>query len=437
MRGLDDDDRLEPPVPPGLAKLSAPLRALAEFLRVDDELIEVAAAGSAGEPPAEPSRTELARWVKGLPAADKDAYLLRFLAEEGDLLLRAELSKRFREATVPKGARPAPDAERRTVAQLLAARDALVEEKTRKAAERAARERARRDRDEGGDRGPARETAPVRVPLTGWALTPAMSIRSGAAEGPRLLVEYPGARRGRVRGVPPLFLMRSDELDGDKRRRPEPGSAPDSLRLLRADDRRCRPDDRRQGAGRRRHPPADHPHLLRLRRDLRRHLRQARAEERPPDQGADAPGAGRPPRRLHHRPGAREEDPLGRRGQPLQAGPGGRDRRPGAEGRRGRQEQRPADRPDRLRQDGAGADPRPAPARPVRHRRRHDADRGGLRRRGRREPDPQARHGGRLRHRRSPSGASSTSTRSTRSARPARTSRSPATSRARGSSRPS
>ena len=29
--------------------------------------------------------------------------------------------------------------------------------------------------------------------------------------------------------------------------------------------------------------PHDHPHLLRLRRDLRRHLRQARAEERPPD----------------------------------------------------------------------------------------------------------------------------------------------------------
>src|SRR5436309_5768926 len=94
----EEGDALEPPVPPGLAKLSAPLRALAEFLRVEDELIEAAAAGSAGEPPAEPSRAELARWVKRLPAADKDAYLLRFLGEEGDLLLRAELSKRFREA---------------------------------------------------------------------------------------------------------------------------------------------------------------------------------------------------------------------------------------------------------------------------------------------------------------------------------------------------
>lgn len=151
-RGWDEEDpdledRLEPPVPPGLAKLSAPLQALAKFIRVDDELIKAAASGSDGEPPAEPSRNELARWIKGLPASDKDAYLLRFLAEEGDLLLRAELSKRFREVAMPKGARPAPVAERRTVAQLLAARDALVEAKNRKAAERTAKEQARLERE--------------------------------------------------------------------------------------------------------------------------------------------------------------------------------------------------------------------------------------------------------------------------------------------------
>jgi hypothetical protein len=153
-RGWDDDDgdegddRLEPPVPPGLAKLSGPLKALAEFLRIDDALIEVAAAGSVGEPPTGPSNADLARWVKGLPAADKDAYLLRFLAEEGDLLLRAELSRRFRDATAPKGARPAPVAGRRTVAQLRAARATRVKEEKRKAAERAARERARREREQ-------------------------------------------------------------------------------------------------------------------------------------------------------------------------------------------------------------------------------------------------------------------------------------------------
>ena len=161
-----DDDRPEPPVPPGLAQLSAPLRALVEFLRVDDELIEAAAAGSAGEPPSEPSRTELARWVKGLPAADKDAYLLRFLAEEGDLLLRAELSKRFREATVPKGTRPTPGVERRTATQLLAAHDALVEEKRRKSAERTARERARREREQAEARAKYLDELAHREPAT-------------------------------------------------------------------------------------------------------------------------------------------------------------------------------------------------------------------------------------------------------------------------------
>jgi hypothetical protein len=89
----------------------------------------------------------MVQWIKKLPAADKDAYLTRFLAEEGDLLLRAEMSKRFREATLPKGLRSIPDTKRRTVGQLLAARNALVEEKNRQKSEQAARERARLDRE--------------------------------------------------------------------------------------------------------------------------------------------------------------------------------------------------------------------------------------------------------------------------------------------------
>ena len=92
--------------------------------------------------------------------------MLRFLAEEGDLLLRAALSKRFREATVPRGARPAPAAERQTVAQLLAARDALAEEKTRKAAERAARERARREREQAEARAKYLDDLARREPAT-------------------------------------------------------------------------------------------------------------------------------------------------------------------------------------------------------------------------------------------------------------------------------
>jgi hypothetical protein len=89
----------------------------------------------------------MARWVKALPAAEKDDYLVRFLAEDGDILLRAELSRRFREATAPRGRKHASAKGRRTVAQLLAARDARAEERSRKEAEQAATGRARRERE--------------------------------------------------------------------------------------------------------------------------------------------------------------------------------------------------------------------------------------------------------------------------------------------------
>jgi hypothetical protein len=161
-----DDDEREPPVPPGLSKLSAPLRALADFLRVDEELLEVAVVGSTGEPAAAPSREEMVQWIETLPAAEKDAYLVRFLAEEGDVVLRAELSKRFREATAPPGQGRARATERRTVAQLLAARDALANEKSRKAAEKAARERARREREQAEARAKYLDELARREPAT-------------------------------------------------------------------------------------------------------------------------------------------------------------------------------------------------------------------------------------------------------------------------------
>jgi hypothetical protein len=41
-----DDDKIEPPVPLGLGELTAPLRALAEFLRIDDSLIDAAVKAS-------------------------------------------------------------------------------------------------------------------------------------------------------------------------------------------------------------------------------------------------------------------------------------------------------------------------------------------------------------------------------------------------------
>ncbi len=150
--GEEDGESLEPPVPPGLAKPSAALKALAEFLRIDDEWIAVAAEGNPAGPPPEPSRADLARWIAGLPAAEKDGYLVRFLADEADLAVRAEMSRKFRAATAPKGKKAAPEPHRRTVAELRAAFEARIAEKTKKAEAKAAKERAERDRTKAEER---------------------------------------------------------------------------------------------------------------------------------------------------------------------------------------------------------------------------------------------------------------------------------------------
>ncbi|MGV9866082.1 hypothetical protein [Rhodococcus koreensis] len=72
-----DAEDLEPPVPPGLATLTAAQHALADFLRVDDDLLAIATQTSA--PLAETTDVpgELAAWVQDLPVAEKDRLLLR------------------------------------------------------------------------------------------------------------------------------------------------------------------------------------------------------------------------------------------------------------------------------------------------------------------------------------------------------------------------
>jgi len=66
----------------GARTLSAPLRAFADFLRIDNDLMEVAAAGS--PPPVELSLGEdFKRWASALPESEKTALLVQ-LTEEGE-----------------------------------------------------------------------------------------------------------------------------------------------------------------------------------------------------------------------------------------------------------------------------------------------------------------------------------------------------------------
>src|SRR5215218_9492597 len=71
-----DDTAVEPPVPPGLATLSAPLSALADFLRVGADLLAIASERSAALRAAGSTPDDLATWLRALPVAEKDDLLL-------------------------------------------------------------------------------------------------------------------------------------------------------------------------------------------------------------------------------------------------------------------------------------------------------------------------------------------------------------------------
>jgi hypothetical protein len=143
---LEDDDPV-PPVPPGLANRTAALNKLAEFLRIDDDLLAAAAAASVGAAPAVPTAEELAAWVAALPGSEKEAMLLR-VAEGGAPHLRGEIVQRvLRE----RGAvAPAPGG--RTVGELRAAWEGRAEEERRREEKRKAEAAARRAGKEAEER---------------------------------------------------------------------------------------------------------------------------------------------------------------------------------------------------------------------------------------------------------------------------------------------
>lgn len=138
----DDEDRFravqEPPVPAGLSALTASQRALADFLRVDHDLL-----GAAAEASREPvgfslTRRRLEPLVAALPDREKNDYLIRCaLGHEPGLpaALRARL--------VPESA-PSTAAGRRNAAQLLDAAYTRRQARHREAARAAAEEHARR-----------------------------------------------------------------------------------------------------------------------------------------------------------------------------------------------------------------------------------------------------------------------------------------------------
>lgn len=117
---LDDGDR-EPAVPPGLRRLTKAQAHLADFLALDDDLVEAAAQASrGGAAAATPTKAALAKWVAALPAKRKDAWLVAAALDEG-ANVGTTLLQAYRKAQPKASAAGPAKAKRRTVAELFAA----------------------------------------------------------------------------------------------------------------------------------------------------------------------------------------------------------------------------------------------------------------------------------------------------------------------------
>jgi len=131
-------------VPAGLTQLSASLESLAAFLRVDPDLICVAAKASSPLAHAEPKPEDLRAWLAELPALEKADLLARMIA--GDGALASELVQRMRRERDGDRARMASP-KRRAVAELRRETEHAADERRRVQAENAAKEKVRRERE--------------------------------------------------------------------------------------------------------------------------------------------------------------------------------------------------------------------------------------------------------------------------------------------------
>lgn len=149
QKGELDGDDLEPPCPAGLRKPSAALRAFADFLWIDPDLLAAAAERDAELDDTVPAK-ELRRWIAALPDADKTALLMR-LAREREPHLQVELLRRFRDTRQGRSAHE-PAEPPRTVAALLDAAERRAEEQRGREVDRARRAREQQELKEAAAR---------------------------------------------------------------------------------------------------------------------------------------------------------------------------------------------------------------------------------------------------------------------------------------------
>jgi hypothetical protein len=139
-----EDEELEPPVPPNLADLNAPLKSFVDFMRIDTDLIAIAAENSVSESQQTDPRV-LKTWIHNLSEREKDDILFR-LVEAPSPHLGAEIMLRFQQ-TVSTKTNSKLDKQLRSVEDLISRTETYAEERRRRAAEEKAKTRARKKRE--------------------------------------------------------------------------------------------------------------------------------------------------------------------------------------------------------------------------------------------------------------------------------------------------
>ena len=145
VQGAEIDEHvLEPAVPPGLGDLDATLDTLAQFMRIDIDLIAAAAEQSAALPSASLSTTVLAGWIAELPGTEKDTLLAALIAADTPNLALA-LQRQALDATRDRA--PQRETPRRSVGSLLERARVLGEARAKKDAAKRALANAKRERE--------------------------------------------------------------------------------------------------------------------------------------------------------------------------------------------------------------------------------------------------------------------------------------------------
>ena len=109
---------VEPPLPPGLRSLTAPQRALMEFLRLDPQLVAAAAEHSEPKADSELSAKDIRDYVKMLPPAKRDPLVNGHLLCKDPQLRLKTLRQIVKARSAAQTPASAPRKKRRSVAQL-------------------------------------------------------------------------------------------------------------------------------------------------------------------------------------------------------------------------------------------------------------------------------------------------------------------------------